>query len=96
MKGPRSNWRCQRESEARGLTVAAIVYTLPDVTTETTIRYGVREARRILPTLIENVAEQGARVVITNFGEDRVAVVSVADLRRLEELDAKKKPAKRR
>src|SRR5262245_20618650 len=45
-----------------------------------TRRIGVSEARRLLPELVESVANEGGRVEITNRGEPRVTIVRTQDL----------------
>lgn len=51
-------------------------------------RISTHEARGNFAALVEDAAK-GKRVVVTVYGADKAAVVSVEDLRRLEALDAK-------
>ena len=48
---------------------------------------GFSDARRALPALIKQVADTGVRAVITRYDKPAVAVVPLADLRRLEAWD---------
>lgn len=56
-------------------------------------RLGVGEARMHFPSIVD-AASDGARFVVTLYGKDRCAIVSMEDLQRLVEL--KQEPAKRR
>ena len=56
----------------------------------------VQSFRDNLAENVERVVHLGARYVLARRGKPRAALVSIDDLRRLEELDAKSKPAKRR
>lgn len=51
---------------------------------------GFSDARRTLPALIKQVSDTGVRAVITRYEKPAVAVVPLADLRRLEAQDAEK------
>jgi len=73
--------------------VADVLYTMADVTNEPT-RIGVRDARMQFPSLVDEAAE-GARFVVTLYGNDRCAIVPMGDLAKILEVDARK-PAKRR
>ena len=53
-------------------------------------RYGIREARRVLPSVIEEAAD-GQRIIVTFRGEDHCAIVPLSDLQRLEKADAARK-----
>ncbi|MEM7215684.1 MAG: type II toxin-antitoxin system Phd/YefM family antitoxin [Pseudomonadota bacterium] len=48
---------------------------------------GFSDARRALPALIKQVADTGVRAVITRYDKPAVAVVPLADLRKLEAWD---------
>jgi len=53
----------------------------------------VTQARAELADLINRVVYGGERVVVTRHGKPLVALVSAADLQRLEELDRLEQPA---
>ena len=55
----------------------------------------VQDFRKNLSDHLDRAAFKGERFVVTRNGKPRAALVSIEDLRRLEELD-KVKPAKRR
>lgn len=58
-------------------------------------RIGVRDAREAFPTLVD-AAHEGARFVVTLYGKDRCAIVSMEDLQALEVLQATGKRSGRR
>lgn len=53
------------------------------------------EARGNFAALVEEAAA-GRRYVVTHYGRERCALVSVEDLRRLEEIERRSKPAPKR
>ena len=65
-------------------------------TQPTPTRMPTHVARQRLAEVVEDVAFRNLRVIVTHYGRDRAAIVSVADLARLEQLEAKAGPAKRR
>jgi prevent-host-death family protein len=56
----------------------------------------VHNFRTNLSEIVERAAFKGERFIVTSHGRERAALVSIDDLWRLEELDAAKKPARRR
>jgi hypothetical protein len=81
----------QRNASA-GLDAVAAVCATRRVAKEPQ-RLGVSDARIQFPSIVEAAAD-GARFVVTLYGKDRCAIVSMEDLQRLVEL--KQEPAKRR
>ncbi len=51
---------------------------------------GVREAKQSLSKYLDHVAYGNARIVIHSLGQPKTALISIADLRRLENLDTQK------
>ena len=59
-------------------------------------RMPTKEIRSKFSSVVEDVAFRGKRYIVTNHDKDRCALVSMEDLAKLEALESKKKPAKRR
>lgn len=64
-----------------------MLYNMPKTKKKPVKRMHASEARKALAELMESARTNGARVVLTRYGDDAAAIISAGDLKLLEAIE---------